>query len=247
MEERYGKGLNRSMDVHALDRQYRMQAAWFAGERNRLLRKVDISSKRHVLDLGSGTGAVLGDLAWRCGGIAVGFDCSPNSLQLARGLRICGQAETLPFSDAAFDLVFTQMFFLWVADPRAVISEISRVLIPGGHLIAAAEPDYGGVIEHPPRADGMRAYGRSLQTEGADTEVARKLWAVLLAAGFEVSAGVHPCDPVSDAGETGNSMHKDVRGERGFAFLPYFSYVCRKPRLRFAEDDAGCAASSDGP
>ncbi|MFA6241105.1 MAG: methyltransferase domain-containing protein [Candidatus Hydrogenedentales bacterium] len=213
-----------------LDRQYRRQAAWFAGERNRLLRKVDIASKKRVLDLGTGTGVVLPDLAWRCGGVAVGVDCDVEALRLAQGVRVAGRAESLPFPDHSFDLVFTQMFFLWVKDLRLALSEIARVIEPGGHLVAAAEPDYGGVIECPERTAGLKAYGDLLRSEGADTQVGSKLGAALHAAGFEATAGVHPCDPLSStASETGGD-EGPVKSKSDFAFLPYFHYLCRMPR-----------------
>ncbi len=213
-----------------LDRQYRRQAAWFAGERNRLMRKIDIASKKRVLDLGTGTGVVLPDLAWRCGGVAVGLDFDVASLRLAQGVRVAGRAEFLPFPARSFDLVFTQMFFLWVKDLRLVLSEIARVMEPGGYLAAAAEPDYGGVIEYPEHAAPLKSYGESLQSEGADTQVGRKLGVALHAAGFEVTAGVHPCDPLSPAACEAASDGHPAKSASAFAFLPYFHFLCRKPR-----------------
>ncbi|MBX7254820.1 MAG: methyltransferase domain-containing protein [Candidatus Hydrogenedentes bacterium] len=212
------------MDSRDLDNQYRRQARWFVGERNRLLRRVDIASKGRVLDLGAGTGTTLADLKWRCGGIAVGLDSDVKSLRLAEGLRVAGTGETLPFHAGSFDLVFTQMFFLWVRDLRQVIAEIDRVLLPGGHLIAAAEPDYGGLIEYPSSSSGLKAYGESLRTEGADVQVARKLGQALRTAGFEVNAGVHPCDPLSRVDNSDGA-----NADQGFLFLPYFHFLCRKP------------------
>ena len=49
-------------------------------------------------------------------------------------------AQTLPFPDASFDLVTCQTLLIHVADPRAVIAEMTRVTRPGG-LVLASEPN----------------------------------------------------------------------------------------------------------
>jgi SAM-dependent methyltransferase len=49
-------------------------------------------------------------------------------------------ARTLPFPDASFDLVTCQTVLSHVADPGAVIAEMTRVTRPGG-LVLAAEPN----------------------------------------------------------------------------------------------------------
>jgi ubiquinone/menaquinone biosynthesis C-methylase UbiE len=49
-------------------------------------------------------------------------------------------AQALPFPDASFDLVTCQTVLIHVADPRAVIAEMTRVTRPGG-LVLAAEPN----------------------------------------------------------------------------------------------------------
>ena len=51
-----------------------------------------------------------------------------------------GDAQRLPFPDAAFDLVTCQTLLIHMPDPAAVIAEMKRVTRPGG-LVMVAEPN----------------------------------------------------------------------------------------------------------
>lgn len=51
-----------------------------------------------------------------------------------------GEAESLPFADASFDVVTCQTVLMHVADAVAVLREMRRVVRPGGTVIAA-EPN----------------------------------------------------------------------------------------------------------
>jgi SAM-dependent methyltransferase len=92
-----------------------------------------------ILDCGCGTGAnliMLGEF-----GHASGFDASFRGLELAHeyGQRRVAQASIarIPFGDAAFDLVtaFDVLYSLSEEEEAAALSEIHRVLKPGGTLI----------------------------------------------------------------------------------------------------------------
>jgi SAM-dependent methyltransferase len=219
-----------SLGPQELQAVYRRQAAWFAGERGRLLRKIDVARVRRVLDLGCGTCEILPELDRRAAGAAVGLDCDPEVLRLGGGRRVCARAERLPFGDGAFDLVFAQMFFMW-AGAGEVLAEARRVLASGGYLLAAAEPDYGGAIEHPEEAAGLAELAASLRAEGADVQVARKLGGTLERAGFEVSCGLHRCDPRGAARGEGGLAAPELtfaREDAEFLFVPYFWFLARR-------------------
>jgi len=48
---------------------------------------------------------------------------------------VCADAERLPFVDASFDLVFSNLMLQWATDNDATFAELRRVLRPGGLLL----------------------------------------------------------------------------------------------------------------
>jgi SAM-dependent methyltransferase len=110
---------------------------------------VDLSAVRRALDAGCGTGNFLMPLARRLAGqgaTVLGLDLSAGVLATARarveaeGLpATCqiGDVEALPFADGTFDLALANFMLFHVPDLDKGISELRRVLRPGGTLLAA--------------------------------------------------------------------------------------------------------------
>jgi ubiquinone/menaquinone biosynthesis C-methylase UbiE len=96
-----------------------------------------------VLDVGCGTGAILASLPPQPDLRLAGLDLSPAMLAVARqklGQQADlqeGDASTLPWSAATFDVVLCVDSFHHYPQPAAVIAEIARVLRPGGRVIVA--------------------------------------------------------------------------------------------------------------
>jgi SAM-dependent methyltransferase len=100
---------------------------------------------RDIIDVGCGNGALLRDLlrlgadAERCHGI----DLLPERIDAARAAEprmtlTAGDASSLPYPDASFDIALQFTLLSSVLDPsmrRAIASETLRVLRPGGVLI----------------------------------------------------------------------------------------------------------------
>jgi SAM-dependent methyltransferase len=170
------------------------QAEWLAPARGRLFRQIRIARRKCVLDLGAGYGAVTGELVRRARGPVVALDCATAALRegvaaFAGAQRTGGDALRLPFADAIFDLVFTQLTLLWVQPVARALDEIQRVLRPGGVLVAL-EPDYGGMIEHPPEIAARALWLSALERAGADPLIGRTLPGALAARGFTVNVGL---------------------------------------------------------
>ncbi len=167
----------------------RRQAEWLAPARARLLRRADVARRRSVLDIGCGPGATAEELKRRCAGRVVAIDCRRSVFeggwpQSVGAAAVCASAAQLPLADGAFDMAFCQFTLLWL-DASAAIREIRRVLAPGG-VFAAIEPDFGGLIEHPPELAVRPLWLAGLARANADPCVGRKLPALLSAAGFSV-------------------------------------------------------------
>ena len=167
------------------------QARWLAPARARLLRRASVAHRRRVLDLGAGYGAVTAELVRRAGGTVVALDRAVHALRadaapFAGAQRVGGDAARLPFADGTFDLLFTQLTLLWVSPVERALDEVMRVLAPGGVLVAL-EPDYGGLIEHPPEIAARDLWVSGLTRAGADPHIGRKLPEMLATRGFSVS------------------------------------------------------------
>jgi demethylmenaquinone methyltransferase/2-methoxy-6-polyprenyl-1,4-benzoquinol methylase len=114
--------------------------------RTAMVEAIGARSEERVLDVATGTGLVAQSLVRRYGCKVVGVDQSPQMLAAA-GDRVAadrrlseqvslvrGEAECLPFADEEFDhLTFTYLL-RYVDDPAATMTELARVVKPGGHV-----------------------------------------------------------------------------------------------------------------
>jgi ubiquinone/menaquinone biosynthesis C-methylase UbiE len=98
-----------------------------------------------VLDVGTGDGTYA-IVAARRGASVAGIDTSAQMLAAARrradearlALELrSASAESLPFGPDSFDLVLAVTVLCFVDDPTRAVSEMARVLEPGGRLVLA--------------------------------------------------------------------------------------------------------------
>jgi len=99
-------------------------------------------ASQRLLDVGCSAGYVM-EAGQRLGLQAEGLDPSEHavSLCLKRGLKASvGTLDALPFEDGAFDLITLKHTLEHVAAPLQALSELRRVLAPGGRLLVVV-PD----------------------------------------------------------------------------------------------------------
>ncbi|WP_413585579.1 bifunctional 2-polyprenyl-6-hydroxyphenol methylase/3-demethylubiquinol 3-O-methyltransferase UbiG [Bdellovibrio sp. HCB274] len=111
------------------------QMTWILSE----IRKY-IGYHAEILDVGSGAG-FFSNSAVQAGYEVTGLDISRTSLRVAelmdrsgRVKYVEGDAYKMPFAKDSFDVVVALDLFEHVSDPERIISEMSRVLRPGGLL-----------------------------------------------------------------------------------------------------------------
>lgn len=109
-----------------------------------ILNVLKLRPEDHLIEVGCGGGAFLHD-ALRSGCKAAAIDHSPDMVKLARELNRdaiqqgrleirLAEAASLPFADGMFTCAVMTGVFGFIAQPVQVLSEIHRVLAPGGRL-----------------------------------------------------------------------------------------------------------------
>lgn len=124
-----------------------------------LITKVDITGKT-ILEIGCGEGALIKYLAHKFQPrLAVGIEPLlsgeyPDKMRMAGeeygvNWHICeGDAIDIRFPDNSFDVVISVATFEHIADLERVLSEIKRVLKPGGIFYTEYGPIWTGIIGH---------------------------------------------------------------------------------------------------
>ena len=114
----------------------------------RLVEHAGIRSGMRVLDVACGTG-VVSITAARIGARVSGLDLTPELLEVARtnaGIAALdiewheGDVERLPFEANTFDAVVSQFGHMFAPRPEVAVSEMLRVLKPGGTIAFSTWP-----------------------------------------------------------------------------------------------------------
>jgi SAM-dependent methyltransferase len=185
------------LSPHAIHQRYVQQAKWTSDLRAHLLERAEFAKAKRVLEVGSGTGAVLSQWPLREDQEIHGLDIDFASLQFARaigtrGRLMGGSALALPYPDNSFDLTYCHFVLLWLENPLRALAEMRRVTKTGGRVLALAEPDYGGRIDFPQKLEMLgKLQAEALRKQGAEPEIGRQLRGLFRESKFgQVESGV---------------------------------------------------------
>jgi SAM-dependent methyltransferase len=116
----------------------------------------NLSPGAAALDIGTGAGGHIGRFLADRGLAVTGMDLSSGAIEVARRLNprmnfVVGDFRSMPLDDASFDTVVGFYCFIYRTDGDIVrgLSEVLRVLRPGGRLLAAV---HGALDDRPGEA-----------------------------------------------------------------------------------------------
>ena len=120
----------------------------------KLLPRVRLAPGPAILDVGCGTGINILEAARVLGPCRrlVGVDLAPGMVEEARrkaalagvaATFMVGDAERLEIEDASFDLVICNSVYHWFPDRQRAVTELARVLRPGGQVLVNCVADPG--------------------------------------------------------------------------------------------------------
>ena len=144
---------NKASEATELEKSYKLED--IVKQRHQTLERLALQPGEKVFDIGCGVGFLAHELALKVGesGKVVGIDQNPEMIRHAQlrceGLPQIefneGDASQLPAEDQAFDAVSCTQVLLYVKDVSKVLTEMRRILKPGGRLVIV-ETDWRGVV-----------------------------------------------------------------------------------------------------
>jgi ubiquinone/menaquinone biosynthesis C-methylase UbiE len=164
-----------------------------ARRRQAVLNALQLERGEQVLDIGTGPGFLALEMASTVGsgGKVVGVDTSEPMLQLARsrcsGISWTesqeGNATNLPLEDASFHVAASVQVFEYIADVMKALSEMYRVLRPGGRA-AVVSTDWESLVWHSNDKARMDRVLAAFKEHCALPDLPRTLGTKLKQAGF---------------------------------------------------------------
>ncbi len=163
------------------------------GRRQAIMRALNLKTGERVLDVGSGPGHQALEMSPMVGssGKVDGVDVSESMMKIARAR--CedfpnvefheADAVDLPFEDGTFDAVMSSMVFEYLPDVPSALTEIHRVLKPGGR-VAIHGCDWGATLWRSSDPERMQRILKVWENHLEDRKLPQTLNTKLREAGF---------------------------------------------------------------
>jgi SAM-dependent methyltransferase len=175
---------------------------------------------KEMLDVACGTGEWLGHFHQR-GALIAGIDLSQKAIDECRkrfpeGEFACGQAESLPFDDARFDLVTCMGSLEHFLDKPRALSEMKRVAKPDAQFLILV-PNAGFLTRR------LGLYGGTQQVRAREDVFDLATWAGLFeSAGLQIVDRWRDLHPLSWSWlSQGNALLWPIRGAQAVALATW--------------------------
>jgi arsenite methyltransferase len=167
-------------------------------QRRATLRALALQPGERILDIGSGPGLLVAEMAEVVGrsGRVIGLEISDSMLALGR--RRCADpsirervgfvkadAVALPFPDGTFDAAVSTQVYEYVAGLKAAFAELYRVLRPGGRALII-DTDWDSIVWNATDQERMQRLLTAWTERFADPYLPRTLTRQLRDAGLQV-------------------------------------------------------------
>ncbi|MDE0292520.1 MAG: class I SAM-dependent methyltransferase [Candidatus Dadabacteria bacterium] len=178
-----------------------------------------------VLDFGCGPGTISVGLAKAVEpGELFGVDMEASQIEIAQAAAEAGghrnatfqtaDVTDLPFEDNSFDVAHCHAVLMHAPDTVAVLTEVRRVLKPGG-IISSREMFVDSSFLEPSMRDGWETFAKLIGANGGHPQIGRELKRLFIESGFrDISASVS-FEPFSAA--------EDIDFLHGFIAAWFFS------------------------
>lgn len=169
---------------------FSIQASWTKPLREYLISQLGFTKNSKILELGCGTATILRELTDSIKCHPIGIDIDLDRLRIGQQLAteqllLCADGNSAPFPDESFDFIIFHYFLLWIKNPDHLLNSVKRLLVPGGMIVAFAEPDYKSRIEFPKEFEKIgNLQTKSLIKQGINPLIGRQLPGLLSKAGF---------------------------------------------------------------
>ena len=156
---------------------------------------LEVKPGERVLDVGAGPGFLAAEMAASAApnGMVIGTDVSKSMLAIAAArlgsaedVELCfehADACALPYADASFDAVVSTQVYEYVEEIAVALSELARVLRPGGRALVL-DTDWDSIVWHSGDPLRMQRVLDAWEEHLVDPHLPRRLIGLLEEAGL---------------------------------------------------------------